>query len=247
MKTGRCRLCHQERQLCSSHIISEFFYTRCYDDKHRMHELDRTDGTVRYAQKGHREHLLCGDCEQRLNAFEDYVKEFWYDQDNLPKAPSSRDQIIHGVDYRRFKLCLLSILWRASVASQEFFENVSLGAKHEEALRQMLFNGDPGDESLYPFLCAVLWLPESEAGTWYIVRDATMAPLPKRYEHYHVYRFTFGGCMWDFLIGNYEPFGKITIRRDNTLRVGSQAFHQLREFRQFLQDHESAAKRRRAS
>ena len=244
---GRCKLCYQDRPLHNSHIIPEFFYTYAYDGKHRLHELSRDTGTMDFRQKGIREPLLCGDCEQLLNErYEDYVKEAWYDRGKLPRVPTRAPHNIEGLDYRRFKLCLLSILWRASVSRQEFFENVSLGVRHEEALRQMISKDDPGDETLYPFVCGVLWLPDAKSGAPYVVRDPAMAPTPKRYNHKYVYRFMFGGCSWDFLVGTDADFGKLSIKRSGTLSIGWLALHRLPEMRQFLADYERA-RRRRAS
>jgi len=37
--------------------------------------------------------------------------------------------IIEGIDYAPFKLFLMSVLWRASVSTLEFFKLVSLGPR----------------------------------------------------------------------------------------------------------------------
>jgi hypothetical protein len=48
------------------------------------------------------------------------------------------------------KLFQLSILWRASVAKGDFFSKVKLKPRHEEEIRKMLLNGEPGKEDRYP-------------------------------------------------------------------------------------------------
>jgi len=240
-----CKLCGKDRTLCNSHIIPEFFYEPLYDEKHRAHVHNRETGTIAYQQKGYRERLLCGGCEDDLNSrYEDYVKEVWYDQGKLPPASDFGQPAIVGLDYHRFKLCMLSILWRAAVARQEFFSRVTLGP-HEEKLRQMILTDDPGDDALYPFLCAVLWLPDAKTHRPYIVRAATMQPLPKRFNHKHVYRFHFGGCQWDFLMGRDIEWGDLTIHRDGTLPIAWLNFAQLREIKQFLKDFERAERERK--
>src|SRR3546814_6453061 len=60
---------------------------------------------------------------------------------------------VTGIDYAQFKLFLLSLLWRAGVAKGRYFERVTLGP-HEERLRAMLHDGDPGPFDLYP---CILW------------------------------------------------------------------------------------------
>src|SRR5439155_837633 len=78
----------------------------------------------------------------------------------LPKVPRFEQGAITGLDYRPFKLCLLSILWRASIAKQALFSHVQLGSKHERTIRQMLIEDDPGPEDLYPIAADVLWLKD---------------------------------------------------------------------------------------
>src|SRR3546814_7896147 len=60
---------------------------------------------------------------------------------------------VTGIDYAQFKLFLLSLLWRAGVAKGRYFERVTLGP-HEERLRAMLHDGDPGPFDLYH---CILW------------------------------------------------------------------------------------------
>ncbi len=55
-------------------------------------------------------------------------------------------------DYATFKLFHLSVLFRASVSSLSTFQEVNLGALHEERIRQMLLNEDPGKDWEYPIL-----------------------------------------------------------------------------------------------
>jgi len=54
-----------------------------------------------------------------------------------------------GVDYKKFKLFLLSLLWRFSISSDNFYTSVSLG-KHEEIIRKMILDGNPGEKLDYP-------------------------------------------------------------------------------------------------
>ena len=46
--------------------------------------------------------------------------------------------LISNVDYTRFKLFLLSILWRGSITSNPLFVNVKLEKTKEEEIRLML-------------------------------------------------------------------------------------------------------------
>jgi hypothetical protein len=80
MVFGRCALCQQDRELCASHIIPEFFYKPVYDEKHRFYTFstDPADEVEGPEQKGLREHLLCKDCEGKLSAWEGYARKVIY-------------------------------------------------------------------------------------------------------------------------------------------------------------------------
>src|SRR5574337_198522 len=134
-----CRLCKEEKDLKCSHIIPEFLYKPLYDAKHRAVSLSeieigqrRNFGKKRLIQKGLRERLLCSECEQLLNnRYEKYFKALWFDQGALPSTIESGVTFeLHGLDYHKFKLFHLSVLFRAGVSSLPQFSQVKLGA-HE--------------------------------------------------------------------------------------------------------------------
>src|SRR5438876_12386276 len=96
----KCQLRGEDRKLVRSHIIPEFFYSALYDEKHVLHQHVRTTGEVKFVQKGHREPLLCEDCEGLLNdRYEKYFKKAWYDDGGLPKVPRFEQGAITGLDY----------------------------------------------------------------------------------------------------------------------------------------------------
>lgn len=155
---GECRLCLQEAELRNSHVIPEFVYTALgvYDEKHRFCAFS-TDPNVRVDthQKGLREKLLCDTCEGRLNVWETYAKKVLFGGVALDvEGDEQLGAIAHGVDYEKFKLFAMSLLWRASVSTLETFENVTLGP-HEDKLRRLLLVGDAGERWRYG--CGILF------------------------------------------------------------------------------------------
>ena len=141
---GICKLCLQERELRNSHIIPEFLYKPTYDDKHRANDTNTDASTVRFSQKGLREHLLCDVCEGHLNVFETYFANIWYDKSATPKKLMyyGSETLSVKVNYADFKLFYLSVLWRASVSTLPYFSRVNLGP-YEEGIRQMVLTLDP--------------------------------------------------------------------------------------------------------
>jgi hypothetical protein len=101
--------------------------------------------------------LLCESCERLFSPYDAHgfkaiidtlnSKQVYHDTSGNPLA-----YIATTADYNLFKMFVLSVLWRASVSSLEFFEGIKLGV-HEERIRKMLQNNDAGSENDYPVLC----------------------------------------------------------------------------------------------
>ncbi len=98
---------------------------------------------------------------------------------------------ISGIDYALFKLFQLSILWRASVSSLDFFRLVSLGPR-EELLRKMLLVGEPGGPE--EFGCMVIFAHERGED----ISDTFFNPEPLRWAGRRMYKFFFAGSAWLF-------------------------------------------------
>ena len=188
-----CALCKKNRELRNSHIFPEFLFKSFYGDKHRFitSSLD-DDKPPGYSQKGMSEKLLCGECETKFSRYEKYVSELF--AGNISSQPISKDSIkLYGLDYKKFKIFGLSILWRADISSLKMFNDVYLGT-HREALRSLLYNEDPGHPLKYGFF---LWaLQESE----FDPRSLILAPTPHRVQGCITYRFVFGGFLWIYFI-----------------------------------------------
>jgi hypothetical protein len=104
-----------------------------------------------------------------------------------------RRVVIQGLEFKKFKLFQNSLLWRASVASGPMFSEVDLGS-HEEKLRKMLLNSDPGDPYDYP--CVLLTVSEMP-----ILLEKSITSLQHyRYQGCHAYRFTVGKMFISFLV-----------------------------------------------
>jgi hypothetical protein len=131
MNRGTCRLCQEETELRYSHLFPEFLYHSIYDEHHRGVGLVPVPGAKeKPVQQGLREYLLGYCCEGRLQKVESYAASVMR---RLPDASASKPGtlvVAPNVDYRQFKLFQLSLIWRASVATQPSFQQVDLG-RHE--------------------------------------------------------------------------------------------------------------------
>jgi hypothetical protein len=164
-----CKLCHKDKPLIKKlHIIPDCMYQELYDKNHKLisvnpKEYIKGEGHVKNPSSGDYEgDLLCCDCDNKiLGTYESYASKALFGDDSkfedLPKAENHKGNnrvqfsICKNVDYKNFKLFLLSILWRASISKRDTFQYVSLGP-HEEILRKMIYKGNPGEIDEYPIL-----------------------------------------------------------------------------------------------
>ena len=119
--------------------------------------------------------LLCADCDNNvLGGYESYAsKTIYAKKDIIPAlAPICENWVdpedatvkwshCRNIDYKKFKLFLLSILWKSSISSRPFFEEINLGV-HEEEIRTMLLRGEPKSVDDYP-VTMLSYIPESDA------------------------------------------------------------------------------------
>ena len=187
-----CRLCRQARPPLKSHIFPEFLYQHAYDEKHR-YEIANLGGQwiSRSRQLGVWEKLLCDECEGRLNKLETYSSNVIRRLTDVEiRDPESNE--VHvvglGIDYKKFKLFLLSLIWRSSISSKMSFKGVELG-EHEDHIRQMLIMDDPGDAGRYPSVLRMFRRYKEE------MRSAIMTPFKLMHNDTVAYRSYFYGII----------------------------------------------------
>lgn len=193
-KIGSCKLCKENKELINSHIIPELFYRYLYDSSSRALEISNTPFKVIPFQKGHREYMLCSDCDQRIGRLEKYIADLW--RNDFPKTITENIVTIYGVDYKKFKLFHLSILWRASLSNLHMFRHVKLGP-HEEKIRTMLLNDDPGQPDQYSFLPSIQYMEEN-------IIHTIVEPVSSKKDGFTFYKFYFGGVVWHYIISSHS-------------------------------------------
>jgi hypothetical protein len=186
-----CRLCGTPGKLCWSHILPEFLYRPLYDENHRYFVLTADVDRHRTLQRGLTEKLLCLDCEQRLGRYENYAADVMSGRLGHRYRKIGSRIAINDLNYRRFKLFQMSILWRGAVSSLDFFRLVSLGL-HQERLHDMLLRDDPGQP--HEFGCAVVFATERGED----ISDTFFNPEPLRWCGRRMIKFFFAGSAWLF-------------------------------------------------
>jgi hypothetical protein len=193
-----CKLCRGPGPLLNSHIIPELCFRPLYDAKHRATEVRTGVKGRRLIQKGKRERLLCGRCEQRLGGYERHFSQVWFVK--RPLAGKVGDLLtLTGLDYNRFKCFHLSIMWRCSVSASSDFDTVDLGPRHNENIRQLLLSGSGGPAWQYP-----LWCIAAVNRQGAIAYDVISRPGDSRLDGHRVYYFLHSGCEWIFFVSSHR-------------------------------------------
>lgn len=204
---GKCKLCGEDKKLCEqSHVIPNFMYQDLFDENNRMHAIQIRESKIK--QLGSRQtgefdkYILCRSCDnETLGELDPYASLILYD--GYPKilehrvGPDGMKYTYCGeINYAQFKLFLLSILWRASISDRPLFREVQLGS-HEEQVRQMLLNGDPGEQLKYPCLMMTYRHLKEYPG------DIVTQPSRSRVNGGPVYKFLIGGMIYIFFISKH--------------------------------------------
>jgi len=210
-----CALCQTASPLRQSHIVPEFLHRPVYDDKHRTLIVGH-EPRPKLIQKGVREALLCDDCESRFESHEHYFSKLWYGERPIPSCAAGSIFTLGNLSYERFKLFMLSIVWRAGVSSSAEFRGLTLGP-HAERMRLMLLSDDPGAESEYPLLGAIISDPD-DGMLW----DRVMiAPMSIRVDRHNAARMVFAGVSWTVLTSSHAAprLSALYLKEDGTLSM----------------------------
>ncbi|MFC4158299.1 hypothetical protein [Chitinimonas lacunae] len=215
---GICQLCLKVGELCNSHIIPEFLYKKLYNKNHQMMGINgRFRKGWKPVQIGEREHLLCESCEQHLaNKIESAFKAMWVEANPLPDPWPSTEHIAQiKVDYPLFKLFHLSVLFRAGVSTRPQFNCVRLGS-HEEKLREMLLELNPGKQNDYQIFGYAVIDPKTNR-----IRKLIAGADQKKFDGLRWYRFIYGGVWWWISASSHANLNMapITLRENGTMVI----------------------------
>ena len=229
MEQKACLLCGDVTELIKqSHIIPKFMYKGMTDQKNRMQLTSRVNdriGTRIINNPFYDKYILCRKCEnERLASVEKYADRVFYTvtppADNFAvnfKINPESIRYIHleNIDYRKFKLFLLSVLWRAHVSTHAFFKQINLGPLATE-IKQKILSEDPGpDTDIKIYVCGL----QINRSTFYKVVGNPRAVVTAELEWYS---FLINGFVYNFVvrdIKNELQIGECYLKSNNEMIV----------------------------
>ncbi len=145
-----CKLCGEDRKLIKAHIIPEGFFRPLRLGSTSLEIHSNTNGV--FPKKSpigvYDKNILCEKCDKYIGLWDDYAHRLliqnFSDKFAVYEGNSKVAYKINIYDYKKLKLFFISVLWRASISSQPFYKKIEIGI-HEQILKKMIIDDDPGD------------------------------------------------------------------------------------------------------
>lgn len=195
-----CQLCLQNKSLKNSHIIPKWCFRLFWDNGKCLITRYDENPSEEVVQGGLKEHLLCQECEALFSTWELHAKEKFFEQAQTARLGSEVAVIVSGLDYAKFKLFQLSVLWRAGVSTLPFFASVRLG-QHQERLRNLLVSRNPGEQSDYGCIMTLFRFSEIEKAK---PEHLILPPCPMNIDGFRMYRFVMAGAGWLYVVTSHN-------------------------------------------
>jgi len=221
-----CQLCLKDKILLkNSHIIPNFLYKGLFDAKHKIVSVNLNDYNDRKIhQTGFKDQdILCADCDNGIiGAYERYASNSIFgDHTKLDVEIYDGDQTavpyirFKNLDYHLTKLFFLSILWKSHLSVNPFFDQINLGRKYAEQLRQMLIGRNAGAEDSFE---VVLIKPETNKR----ITKSVIAPRRLKDDGNTTYVFHINEIMYHFNISRHNKmsmFYTSAVKKDGIMEI----------------------------
>lgn len=193
-----CLYCGRERALVKAHIIPEAFFRDIRGDASTLYLVNNEPRT--YPKRSpigvYDTQILCGDCEKTFQSVDDYAAALLIrDRDTAfvrRSLTGGTVYIAEQFDYHCLKLSIVSVLWRASVSTQQYFSRIDLGPRLARA-KEMIAAGDPGPAGEFAVVFSRWVMPEQ-----FPIPPTLMAdPFEMRYDGIRAVRLYLGAFVAD--------------------------------------------------
>jgi len=194
-----------------SHIIPEWMYTECYDEKHKILEISRSKEKVVKKQKGIYGSFMCEKCEEETQKYDHYASLILTD-----RSPNSDEYISvnkkyfcenykgekaefgkwENINFRKFQKFVFSIVLRTHFAGK-IEGHISLNKKHLEGISAIYRDELNLDDSSYPILITEYSKNDK-------LKNHVILPYINKQEGHHIIEFTGGGYLFNVYVSSHS-------------------------------------------
>lgn len=145
----KCKFCSNESALIKAHVIPAGFFRRIQQGKENLKMMtNKADEHTKKAPLGvYDKTIVCSKCESIWQKWDDYAQQLLADEPLNGQARYHNNEkigyVVDNFEYKKLKLFFISMVWRASVSSNQFFSKVSLG-QFEDIAKQHIETSDLG-------------------------------------------------------------------------------------------------------
>lgn len=213
-----CRFCQTEQHLIKAHIIPAGFFRSIGDPSETLEIYTNKRGArPKRAPVGvYDKSILCRPCDNLFSPWDKHAQDVLLrnsvEHVAIYDGPALVGWTIKAFDYRLLKLFFLSLLWRASVSTHDFYRHVSTGP-FEQELRTMIGDGEPGEPARFAVILARFDAPGY---------SAMLDPHPDRYDGVNYFRFYLAGFVAYIKVDRRPPIDPLTdfvLRPDTPVTV----------------------------
>lgn len=151
MTTGKCQLCDKIKDLCDSHSIPDsalkYLFRRSSGKAISLIGDDET--AIQYTQESWDVPLLCKSCEENLNESYDLYGLLVLRGNACEVKKTSYGVTFTGIDKNRFRMFILSTIWRISISPHKCYGNIELPNELEEELKNGIVTQRQAKKSLF--------------------------------------------------------------------------------------------------
>ena len=152
-----CKGCGEDKKLIRAHIIPEAFFRGLRFDETPPKLITDIKGV--YPRKTpigvYDTGILCRNCEDIFGKLDDYGQAILLrSSDTVEDLKRGAELLWHAipdVDIEYFKKFLISVLWRASVSTHDFYSKVNLGP-YEQRAKEIVWSRSDVERSEFSFV-----------------------------------------------------------------------------------------------
>ncbi len=223
--TQTCRLCLQEKRLIKAHIIPEGFFRllRSGSVVPELHGNSPGSSPKRMPVGAYDSTILCGECDRQIAPWDDYGQQVLLQrfEEATPITHQARTVAwsLEEVNYAKLKLFFISLLWRASISSHNFYKRIAVGP-FEKRLREMVLESESGDSQEFAVILARF---EDVSMT------AMLDPHPEKFDHINFCRFYLSGFVTYIKVDKRpvpELLSELRLQVGKPLTILTRSFHE---------------------
>ncbi len=241
-----CPLCTKEVSQFHkrSHIIPEWMYTSCYDEKHKLLEVSRVNQKIVKKQKGLYSSFMCSKCEKETQKYDHYASLILTERScNSDDYKSIKRKYFseyyrgakieywkwEKIDFKKFQQFVFSVVLRTYFAG-ELNGIISLNGKHLDGLLGIYRDKSICDDFSYPIL--VTEYQEEDK-----LREHIMVPFIDKNEAHHIIKFAGVGYLFQVYISSHSKprsVESLRLRADGSLFIISQSLREMGLYKNIL-------------